>query len=60
MLAVTARTFAQRPSALLAIEDEVLALAVDLAAAIRLRKESGVRSQESEADAEQLERGLTF
>jgi len=57
---LVARTFGQRPSALLAIEDEVLALAVDLAAAIRLRKESGVRSQESEADAEQLERGLTF
>ena len=53
MLAVTARTFGQRPSALLAIEDPVLALAVDLAAAVRL-------NQPSEGDDGRLERGLTF
>ena len=53
-MALTARTFGQRPSGLLGIEDKVLALAVDLAAAVRLNQPA------EEADGERLERGFTF
>lgn len=35
-LAVTAKTFGQRPSALLGVNDPVLALAIDLAATVKL------------------------
>jgi len=44
-LVATAKTFSCRPSELLAIEDPVLALAVDLAGAQRLMSEAGEQGQ---------------
>jgi hypothetical protein len=45
-LAATAKTFGQRPSTLMRIEDPVLSLAFDLAAAARLAEESRRASEE--------------
>ena len=59
-MAVTARTFGQRPSALLAVKDEVLALAVDLAAAVRLVRLDQRAGYAPEDVDERLERGFAF
>ncbi len=53
MLAVvaTAKTFSLRPSELLGIEDEVLALAFDFAAAMRVQREE---SQRGDAETQRV------
>ncbi len=44
-LAVTAKTFGQRPSAMLGIADRTVALAVDLAAAAKLASALSAESE---------------